>query len=430
MISKEILCNNVLLITEPVKSAKSVAIGFFFFTGSRYEKEGEHGLSHLCEHMLFKGSKKLCARDISLVFDRMGGSVNAYTSDDCVCMYCLIPSGQENVALALETFCDMTENCIFDTEELEKERSVVQNEIASSLDDSEECAKEAASRFIWKDQNIGYNIGGTVEDVEKLSRSQLIDWYKKYFVCGELLVSVAGNVESSQVKPFLEKLSNHKPCIEYPKEFHFKQKAVWNFGLEFISSSFNQMQIFVVFKLAAPLSEKQSKTLSVLDALFGETMSCRLFDSLREKAGLCYNVYSSRLWYEDFTAWYSYASCDKKNLVKVCNLLLAELKRLKDEPPSDKEILDAKRNLCGSNIIACENMESLCNANKSAVCRGFPLNDLDSDNKKLMEVSRKDLIDIIDTLVNFSRMSFVVFGKKISAKDKKMIAEEIEKCKL
>ena len=129
MIQKTVLSNNINLISQQIESARTVAVGFYFSVGSRYEKAGERGISHFCEHLLFKGTKRFSRREISRSFDKMGGTVNAFTERDDVCVYAVVPSSDENFSLAMDILCSMSSECNFPCDEVEKERSVVENEI-------------------------------------------------------------------------------------------------------------------------------------------------------------------------------------------------------------------------------------------------------------------------------------------------------------
>lgn len=142
-VTTQILDNNVLLITEPVEGVKTASIGFWFRTGSRFESAETRGVTHFVEHMLFKGTKTRSPFDIAVSFDRIGGYINAFTERENMCVHCVVPSA--HVETALEVMCDMTQNSVFASEELERERDVIISEIISSQDDPEEAALDAAS---------------------------------------------------------------------------------------------------------------------------------------------------------------------------------------------------------------------------------------------------------------------------------------------
>src|SRR5574344_996819 len=146
------LRNGVMLITEPVAAAKTTAIGFWFYGGSRLEPASLRGVTHFTEHMLFKGTQSRSPFDIACAFDRMGGYINAYTEREDVCLYCVIPS--EHVCAALAVLCDMTSHAVFDKQELARELKVIESEIISAQDDPEEAALDAVGEAVWPAQKI------------------------------------------------------------------------------------------------------------------------------------------------------------------------------------------------------------------------------------------------------------------------------------
>ncbi|MCR5606892.1 MAG: insulinase family protein, partial [Treponema sp.] len=289
-----VLNNGIMLITEPIAMAKTVAIGFYFSVGSRYEQKDNRGITHFMEHMLFKGTKTRSYSDISKTFDRMGGYFNAFTEKETVCVHATIPllnsTSNNSLKRALEVLCDMTQNSIFPKAEYEKEAEVVKSEILSAEDDFEECAFDSVEKLLWKNQILGENVSGSVADIDLITREQMYSWYDKYIAHGELLVCVAGNIDVELIKNMLEQLPEHK--VFDAKLKHFSETAVWSKGFNFVKSDFRQEQIFILYPFKCPLSENDYYSLSVLNAIMGDTMSSRFFQSIREKLGLCYNIYS------------------------------------------------------------------------------------------------------------------------------------------
>ena len=169
------LQDKAIFLAEPIATSKTVAIGFWFSVGSRFENSENHGISHFVEHMLFKGSKNYSCFDISCEFDKMGGYVNAFTERDLLCVHCVVPC--QYCEKAIDIICEMVFTSKFDVGEIEKERTVIQSEIRSSLDDSEEVAIDSVFASVWKDNAIGKSIAGSVSSVESLTQENLLDWY-------------------------------------------------------------------------------------------------------------------------------------------------------------------------------------------------------------------------------------------------------------
>ncbi len=430
MIKKQILKNNIALITEDIENAKSVALGFYFLNaGSRYENDDERGISHFCEHMLFKGAsykdKNLTPHDIALVFDRMGGYVNAFTERDDVCAYCIFPALENNLNEALKTFCAMASCCTFPPDELENERAVIKNEVLSVLDDSEESALEKLAECMWHDNPLGKSITGSVKDVESLTREALLKWYEERFVKGELAVSVSGALKEKDydlLAECLEKLPEHSKIKNYPGEMHVKEKALWHSGTTFsLARKFSQVQVYVLYPVKMPMTFNEMASLTVLNTVVGDAMSSRLFESLREKNGLCYNTYSFSTCYEDAGFWGAVASCDKENVVKVSKLLLKELNELLSVPPSDEEIKNAKAHVLGEEYLAGEDSEAVMKRNFRNFAMGLELPDTEKIQDSIRNVQKNAIIELIKKLISEEKRIFFVYGPKVSLRQKKEI---------
>jgi predicted Zn-dependent peptidase len=428
-----------MLIMEPVAAAKTVAIGFWFSTGSRDEPEEAHGATHFVEHMLFKGTTTRTPFDIASVFDKMGGYLNAFTEREDVCVYCVIPS--ESVHQALDVLCDMTVNSDFPEEELERERVVIESEILASADDPEEAALDAVGESVWPDQRISASISGTVNDVETLTREDLFKWYNEHFIHGELAVCVAGGFEADDVQNLISCLPERGglpgPLVETaltgtetdegiePHRF-LDQKPVWKNGIRFVPARFRQEQFFVLYPIPYPVTRKQYASLAVVNALAGDTMSSRLFQTLREQGGYCYTVYSFCSFYEDTGCWCAYASSAKKNSARIAKDLSAELKRLacdaRNGKLGDEEIEAAKEHLCGEEIISGEDMEyRMKRLARNFMC-GYAQVSTEDIVQEIRMLDRNSVESCIATLLDEKKQSVVVFGPRSGACKRRKIA--------
>lgn len=422
---QDILKNKTVLITEPIATTKTVAIGFWFSCGSRYETSGQRGISHFVEHLLFKRTKTRTAYDIACAFDYMGSYVNAYTDRETVCMHCVVPYNK--VRNALEVFCDMTENSLFLEQDIEKERSVIESEIISSLDDPEEAALDAVAETIWKNQSISQSISGNVDDVRSLTREQLYDWYKKYFANGKLTVCIAGNINKQEIIDELEKLSTREEqCSGSETYVNNFNVPVWNSGSYFLQADFQQEQLFLLFPLPVPTSAKQQCVWSVLNALVGDTMSSRLFQRLRENGGFCYNVYSYFSLFSNCGFWCAYASSSKKNTVDVVVELYKEISSLISEGITEEELYGIKEHLCGEEMISSEDIEQHTKRLIRNYYQGFEYLNSDDVIKIIKSVTKDDIIACInEVLINESK-TLVIYGPKLSrSKQKRINLEKI-----
>ena len=414
-ISQQILQNKAVLITEPIASSKTVAIGFWFSVGSRYESEGNQGITHFVEHMLFKGTSTRSAFQIACEFDKIGGYINAFTEREQMCVYCVVPCFYATKALSI--ISEMIYDSTFLSTEVEKERTVIQSEIISSLDDPEEVAMDAVFSSIWKNNPIALNISGSVSDVESITRENLFDWYNRFVKSGPLAITIAGNFNQEEIFNCI----NDFPIRENFEQNFPLQIPTWNSGLDFISADFQQEQFFLLYKLDSKIDLKQNLILSVLNAIIGDTMSSRLFQSLRENSGFCYNVYSFINLFQDCGFWCFYATSSKENCLNVAKNLIQIVDEFFENEISDEEINYAKQHLCGEEIMAGEDMEQRMKQMARCWFSGFNQNSSEDILKFINEIQLDDLYDILKMIKNNLEKALVIYGPKVKSVNKKNI---------
>ena len=414
-ISQQILQNKAVLITEPIASSKTVAIGFWFSVGSRYESEGNQGITHFVEHMLFKGTSTRSAFQIACEFDKIGGYINAFTEREQMCVYCVVPCFYATKALSI--ISEMIYDSTFLYTEVEKERTVIQSEIISSLDDPEEVAMDAVFSSIWKNNPIALNISGSVSDVESITRENLFDWYNRFVKSGPLTITIAGNFNQEEIFNCI----NDFPIRENFEQNFPLQIPTWNSGLDFISADFQQEQFFLLYKLDSKIDLKQNLILSVLNAIIGDTMSSRLFQSLRENSGFCYNVYSFINLFQDCGFWCFYATSSKENCLNVARNLIQIVDEFFENEISEEEINYAKQHLCGEEIMAGEDMEQRMKQMARCWFSGFNQNSSEDILKFINEIQLDDLYNILKMIKNNLEKALVIYGPKVKSVNKKNI---------
>ena len=420
------LSNNIVLIAEPIATVKTVAIGFWFSAGSRYEKKDERGIAHFTEHIIFKGTKNRSAYDIACAFDRIGGNLNAFTEREQICLQCVVPCNYAEYALSV--LCDMTENALINENDVDRERLVIENEIVSALDDPEEAAMDAVMEAVWPDNSVSWNICGTVESVRKIDAEKLRAWYKKFISGGELAVSMAGNFDVQGVKAVLEKCSKKRKntqggCRNEARSAAFGTLPLWKPGFHYVDADFQQEQIMVLFPFDVVPDEDAYYSWAVLNALTGDTMSSRLFQNLRESKGYCYNVYSFFSVCTDCGFWCAYASVPKSKAASACKEISREIRRIVEKGVSDDEIEAAREHLCGEEIIFSEDIENRMKRLFRNYSYGFAQNDWSQTVERLRSVDEAALRKAVSSLFDGSNLSVVVYGPKLTEKQR----EKLEK---
>jgi predicted Zn-dependent peptidase len=361
MIYTERLASGALLLAEPVDRTDTLCIGYWFNHGSRDEGEGEHGFSHFLEHMLFKGTRSRSAFQIAQEIDRVGGLINAFTEKETTCLYVILP--REHVRLAFAILSDMAADSVLDPVEMEKEKEVILNEIGSVDDSPEEKGHEQYLRRMWGEHPLSRKITGEADEVRAIDRDAIAAFYAERFGPDNLVVAVAGNFDLAEVRDLAAAALSVRGgdaarVARARKPSLVRGRPDRRSDASFVSDRFTQVQLYAGTSYPLDRDLAHYYTSLVFSTAFGESMSSRLFQRLREEQALCYTVYSFRTFYSDVGQWTVYANATPAQTGKLLAALDAELARLRREPLDAREIDDARSHLVGSMIVAREDMES------------------------------------------------------------------------
>ncbi len=356
MIHSRVLSSGARLLVDVVPGSEAVAVGFWSLAGSRDEEPDRAGYSHFLEHMVFKGTARRSAFDIAREIDRVGGQINAFTEKETVCVHATVP--RAHLELVVDILSDMVGGSTFAEEEIEKEKTVVVNEIQGYLDSPEDCAFEAYSVGLWGTHPLARKITGDVEDVRAIRRDRLLDFHRERWSPSRLTISVAGDVDADQVAGRFDR--------ELSAGGHGDQGASWNrvpprrqVERRVVAKRTNQQQIYLGTDFESAYGNPGLIYGSlVMSTAFGESMSSRLFQELREQRGLCYSIGAFRTLYSDVSLWSVYASSAPEQAAALLAAVDAEIGRLLDDPLSEQEVEDAKSHLIGSLILSKPDVES------------------------------------------------------------------------
>jgi predicted Zn-dependent peptidase len=341
--------------------AEAVAVGFWSLMGSRDEDRESAGYSHFVEHMVFKGTARRSALDIARDIDRVGGVINAFTEKETVCIHATVP--RQHLDLAIDVIVDMLNGSAFAEEEIAKEKSVVVNEIQGYLDSPEDCAFEAYSEGLWGDHPLARKITGDIADVKAIKRDRLVEFHRNRWSTARLTISVAGDLDPDALAARLAGALPAGPAdLAGPADGEALPARVRPARIverRAVAKRTNQQQIYLGtdFETACGNTGLIYGTL-VMSTAFGESMSSRLFQELRETRGLCYTIGSFRTMYSDVSLWSVYASTAPEQSAELLDAVDGELSRLLAEPLSEQEVEDAKSHLIGSLIISKADVES------------------------------------------------------------------------
>jgi predicted Zn-dependent peptidase len=353
--NKTRLANGLRVITAPMPHTRSVSVSIYVGAGNRYETAPEAGISHFIEHLCFKGTEKRpTAQLVSETIDGVGGVLNAATDREYTVYYAKV--ARPHLDLALDVLCDLVQSPLFDAKEMEKERKVVQEELASVGDSPGQQVDMILDEMLWPDQPLGWDIGGTEASVGAITRDMILDYERRQYVPNNMVVAVAGNVTEQDVvellEPTLGTLTMGSPHSWFPAE---EDQAEPHLRMLFKRTEQTHIALGVQ---ALPLGHPDRYALDLLSVLFGESMSSRLFMELREHLGLCYDVNSYVTHFLDAGSFGVYAAVDPTNAVKTVEALMVELRRLRDGIP-EEELTKARELAKGRMLLRMEDTRSV-----------------------------------------------------------------------
>ncbi len=333
MIYRWELGNGARLVAEDIPYVKSAAVGIYIKVGSRYESPRLAGASHFIEHMLFKGTPDRTARDIAESMEMMGGQLNAYTSKEYTCFYAR--TLDEDIYTAVDILIDMVFNSLLSPSDFEVERQVIIEEINMYEDSPDELIHDMFARKFWEGHNLGNSILGTTESIEAMDRKELYNYYRQYYVPGNMIISVAGNVDPLRVKDYLEeKLEQYGG----PVPAGIQVPPVLNLPfIQLVPKDVEQLQICLGLPGLSHHDEDRF-TLNVMNSILGGGMSSRLFQKLREELGLAYSVYSYPASYSDTGMFSIYTGTNPNRIDEFCHNLHEQIRMFAEQGVTDEEV--------------------------------------------------------------------------------------------
>lgn len=414
MIARQTLQNGAKIVMESVPHTRTVSIGFWFLQGSRDETAAELGMSHFLEHMMFKGTENLSALEIVKTIDRVGGVLNAFTEKEQTCFYCTIAS--RHTSLAVRLLSEMTFRSVLPEEEISRERNVIQNEIDEIEDIPEEKAYDLFLRNMWGDHPLANRITGETETIHNFNRENLFEFYKKWYVPENLIISIAGDIRFDTVISILE---DELPGTRLRKTQAERSHPVRIVSEEYISSHFQQVQIITGTAFAIPNSIEEFYHFLVFSTIFGESMSSRLFQAVREQLGLCYSIQAMRTYFSSTALWSVYANTSPALLNKLLRALNSEFSLLFKKPPDETELNDAVSHLSGGLILSLEDMEVRMKRMVRHYLLGGEIHNADVSIGLLEAITIDDINNIIENYIQSGDFNLLVFGTRNLDKRKK-----------
>ncbi|HSP38974.1 MAG TPA: pitrilysin family protein [Frankiaceae bacterium] len=353
-VRRTVLSSGLRILTEVLPGVRSAAVGVWVGVGSRDESVPEAGASHYLEHLLFKGTPRRSALDISASLEAVGGELNAFTSHEYTCYYARVLDA--DLPLAVDVLSDMVLESLILDEDVDAERGVVLEEIAMHDDDPGDAVHDVFAAALLGSGPLGRPILGTVDSIEDMPRDRLNDYYRLRYAAPATVVAVSGAIDHDEVvRGVLDAFARAGDVPDAdPAPARLGPRKPYPGGRTTVATRQTEQAHVVLGTAGLPRTDPRRHALTLLSTALGEGMSSRLFQEIREKRGLAYSVYSFTSSFADTGMIGVYAGCAPKRVDEVLGLCRAELAAAAESGLTDDELARAKGQNRGSLVLGLE----------------------------------------------------------------------------
>ncbi|MCX5706147.1 MAG: pitrilysin family protein [Candidatus Omnitrophica bacterium] len=416
---KKVLDNGLKIITCRMPARHSVSLGVWIKVGGRYEDFRNKGISHFLEHLLFKGTKRYTCHQLKESIEGVGGSLNGFTSEELTCYLVKMPGVY--LERALSVLSDMVINPTLPKNEIEKEKAVILEELKMYKDLPQSYVYELLDELLWSNQPLGAPIIGTVESVTSINRVALVAFKEKYYTPSNIVISAAGDLEYKKIEEGVVKIFGRLKAKNTGR-FLGAKEAQSKAQLKVFAKDTEQTHMalgFRAFRREHPLKH----ALSMLHIILGANMSSRLFNEIREKKGLAYEIGTLVKRFQDTGAFIVHAGIDNQKINKAIPLILRELEKTKAKLVSEDEFSRAKEFYIGQLRLGLEDTleHMLWIGETTATLDKIYL--LEEIIQEVNRVTRKDIREVACRLFNDDNLNLALIGplKNKEAKISKLL---------
>jgi predicted Zn-dependent peptidase len=403
-VNKTTLKNGIRILSKRMPHVRSVSMGVWVNAGARDETPAQNGLSHLIEHMIFKGTDKRSAYEIAKQFDAIGGQTNAFTTMETTCYHARVMDTQ------LETMADILTdiflNSVFDESEVERERPVILQEIGMVEDSPEDYVHLLSGGTFWGEHSLGRSILGTRENVMGFDAETIKGFFHRFYQPERIVISAAGNVDHQQILDLVA------PAFEQvPAGNGFPERICPVTGSEICLHQRQLEQAHVcVLTPGLPVTDPRRYAFSLMNSILGGNMSSRLFQEIRERRGLAYSIYSFVSSHVDTGMFGVYVGVEPARVRETTTLILQQLRKIKEAVVEEAELRDAKEFTKGSLFLSSEssdNQMARLAQNELHFGRTFSLDEVVAG---IESVSVEDIRELAGALFNRDRLALTLLS--------------------
>ncbi len=405
MYNKTVLSNGIRVISEEISHVRSVSMGVWVKCGSRDEHNAINGIAHFIEHMIFKGTKNRSAFDIAFQIDSVGGIMNAFTGKELTAFYVKIPD--YHLSMAIDLLGDILRNSLFDPAEIEKEQSVVLQEIHMVEETPDEYIHDFFEKTFWGGHPLGLPILGTIETVANFERKTIIDFFTKKYRGENVVLTAAGNLKHDNLVALV--------CSAFgslEREFVKKESTKAGVCSKVAVVEKDMEQEHIIIGAGAPSSTSHLRYPALLmNIILGGSASSRLFQEIREKRGLAYSIRSYHAPYRNEGMLGVYTGTSDEKARDVIILILKELDRLKNDLVTEKELCSARELIKGHMLLSLESTDNRMTRlarNEIFFGRDIPMEEVVAN---IEDVSREDIKTLAGDVFRPDILSLAALGK-------------------
>ncbi len=393
--NKTILPSGIKVISETIPYVKSFSLGFWFNVGSRDENSQNNGITHFIEHMLFKGTKKRSAKQIAVDIESFGGYLNAFTSKEHTCYY---GRGLENhIEKTFDVLSDMVQHPAFKPGEMKKESSVVIDELYDIEDNPEELIFDKFEENIFAGNSLSMPIIGTEENLKKFTQHDLFNFVKEMYGCNRLIIAASGAVNHEKLLKFADKyIKTDLGVSKIKRKNYYSNNSIVK--LEIIDKEIQQVHTILGRPTYGYKNEKRTMV-NVLTQILGEGSSSRLFQTVREKNGIAYQINSFLNSFYDISTFGVYFSTNEKMMDKAMTIVLKEFRKLRENKISERELNKAKESIKGSLLLSLEGTSNRMMRMAQSELYFNKIKAIDEAIKEIDAVTRENILETANELL-------------------------------
>ncbi|MCJ7773888.1 MAG: insulinase family protein [Desulfobacterales bacterium] len=403
-INKTVLKNGIRILSKQIPNVRSVSMGIWVDVGARDESLEENGLSHLIEHMIFKGTKRRNAFQIAKEFDSIGGHTNAFTSMENTCFHAKVLDSHTHTMI--DILSDIFLNSVFDTSEIEKERPVILQEIGMVEDSPDEYIHVLSGNAYWGDNPLGRSILGSRENITGFGPEAVKIFFQRFYRPDRIVISAAGNIDHAW---FVDKLgASFESAVQDTEPY----KRITPEGLSTVDFHHKELELvhICIGTRGVSILDPRRYAFSLLNTILGGNMSSRLFQEIRERRGLAYSIYSFVSSYFDTGMFGVYAGVDPARAAECTDLMIGEIRKIKTQRVEESELQNAKEYTKGNLLLSVESVDNhmvrLAQTDMH-FNRYIPIQEV---IEKIESVTTDDILDVAESLFQSESYALTLLG--------------------